>query len=102
MGRRTRRIFFCRGFTVLGYTVRHSLSCCTRRVVPNNTNPHDLKKKRKKKSPRSDFLSFPSFFPSQHQRLPTHERSYWYIYSTIQNSLSLRFSPELLSSILVP
>src|SRR5437660_7472605 len=33
----------------LGYTVRHSLSCCTCRVVPNNTNPHDLKKKKKKK-----------------------------------------------------
>src|SRR5437588_10413637 len=32
----------------LGYTVRHSLSCCTRRVVSNNTNPRDLKKKEKK------------------------------------------------------
>src|SRR5205085_741907 len=37
----------------LGYTLRHSLTCCTRRVVPNNTNPHDLKKK--KKSPRSGY-----------------------------------------------
>src|SRR5947209_12884511 len=34
---------FCR----LGYTVCHSHSCCTCRVVPYNTNPHYLKKKKK-------------------------------------------------------
>src|SRR5437588_8817146 len=31
----------------LGYTVRHSLSCCKRRVVLNNTNRHDYKKRKK-------------------------------------------------------
>src|SRR5437588_8926909 len=44
MGRRTRRISFCNGFAgwVIQYTI--ALVSCMRRVVPNNTNPHDLKK----------------------------------------------------------
>ena len=36
-------LWLCR----FGYTVRHSLSCCMRRVVPDNTNPHELKKEKK-------------------------------------------------------
>src|SRR5437588_11676840 len=42
----------------LGYTVHHSLSCCTRRVVLNNTNPHDIKKKEKIPSEWFSFLPF--------------------------------------------
>src|SRR5437588_3614998 len=47
----------------LGYTVCHSLSCCTRRVVPNNTNPCDLKKKKKKNPFFLFFFFFFFFFP---------------------------------------
>ena len=40
--------FLLLGHCADGFSVRHSLSCCTRHVVLNNTTPYDLKKKKKK------------------------------------------------------
>ena len=84
----------------LGYIVRHSLSCCMRRVVPNNTNPHDLKKKKN----FLEVVSFPCLLssPFNTEDFP-HMRDLISIFILqYKNSLSLRFSPELLSSILIP
>src|SRR5437588_545782 len=67
----------------LGYTVCHSLSCCTRWVVPNNTNPHSLKKE--KKIP-SKWFSFLSFFSPQSipKTSPTREILLVYLFYNIK------------------
>ena len=46
---------------VIQYAI--ALVSCTRRVVPNNTNPHDLKKRKKKKIPQEEFFFFPLIIP---------------------------------------